>query len=86
MDILCLSSLDNGMVALGRGLTTMKEIYLSSLLTGDKSFFLAFACKTSHGWMNHGLPEPAKPLQAQAKAKGYSTLPVGSFDTSIALN
>ena len=86
MDILCLSGLDNGMVALGRGLTTMKEIYLSSVMTGDKSLFLAFACKTSHGWMNHGLPEPAKPLQAQANARGYSTLPVGSFDTSIALN
>ena len=86
MDILCLSSLDNGMVALGRGLTTMKEINRSTLLTRGKSLFLAFACKTSHGWMNHGLPEPAKPLQAQAKAKGYSTLPVGSFDTSIALN
>ena len=70
MDILGLSSLDNGMVALGRGLTTMKEIYLSSVISRDRSLFLALAFKTSHGWMNHGLPEPAKPLQAQAKARG----------------
>jgi hypothetical protein len=64
----------------------MQVIYLSSVMSGDRSLFLALAFKTSHGWMNHGLPEPAKPLQAQIKARGYSTLPVGSFDTFTTLN
>jgi len=36
--------------------------------------------------MNHGSPEPAKPLQAQAKSKDCSSMPAHSFDTSNALN
>ena len=88
IDLPCLLGLDNSMVALGRGSTRMEVIYLSCGITrGRSSLFWWFqVLKTSHGWMNHGLSEPAKPLQALAKARSWYHLAVNSFVTNAALN